>query len=127
MDVNELASTVAVRLSGCRRILNDQHHLIATRSVDQIWGDQDPRGDEDHIAALCRHYNVPLVSMRAAVFDAVRGGAVPLRHFMQDCKHPNDVGHKLARVVVDGCLAPVPPHNTHVRRRPRRCQDRCGQ
>ena len=34
--------------------------------------------DEDAIATLCRHYDVPLVSMRSALVDAVRAGPVPV-------------------------------------------------
>lgn len=50
-------------------------------------------GEEDAIAAVCRHYNVPLVSYRAALLGAVRAGNVSFESFMQDCKHPNGQGH----------------------------------
>jgi hypothetical protein len=46
---------------------------------------------------LCRHYNVPLVSMRAALLEAVRSDRDPpqfrLPNFMLDCQHPNAQGH----------------------------------
>jgi hypothetical protein len=63
-----------------------ENHTIVSRPIDQQWADQDPRGDEDRVAELCRHYNIPLVSMRAALLDAVRRSIVPLQAFMQDCR-----------------------------------------
>jgi len=89
---------------GGQRLSNN--HTIVSRPEDQMWEDQDPRGDEDRVAAICRHYNVPLVSMRAGLLAAVRTGSTPLRSFMRDCRHPNDRGHAaMARAVVDRLLA----------------------
>jgi len=66
--------------------------------------------DEDDIAALCAHYNVPLVSMRAALVQAVRAGAVAIPTFMNDCKHPNGVGHTfLAQLILQRLLLPSSP------------------
>ena len=66
--------------------------------------------DEDAIADLCRHYNVPLVSMRSALVDAVRAGEVAIPTFMNDCKHPTGVGHTfLAQLLLHRLLhAPSP-------------------
>jgi len=62
--------------------------------------------DEDEIAALCRHYSVPLVSMRAALVGAVRAGAIAIPTFMNDCKHPNGVGHTfLAQLILHRLLS----------------------
>ena len=70
--------------------------------------------DEDDIAALCRHYNVPLVSMRAALVDAVRGGEVALPSFMNDCKHPSGVGHTfLAQLILQRLLHAPPGADDH--------------
>lgn len=61
--------------------------------------------DEDAIADLCRHYNVPLVSMRAALVDAVRAGTVAIPAFMNDCKHPTGAGHTfLAQLILHRLL-----------------------
>jgi len=49
--------------------------------------------DEDAIASFCRHYDVPLVSMRGATLDAVRRGSLLLPSFMNDCRHPKGEGH----------------------------------
>ena len=67
----------------------ENHSLFAARPTDQQWADQDPRGDEDRIAEICRHYNLPLVSVRSALLGAVRSGTVPLRAFMHDCRCEN--------------------------------------
>eukprot|EP00966_Prymnesium_polylepis_P037386 868098-Prymnesium_polylepis.1 len=65
--------------------------------------------DEDAIAALCRNYNVPLVSMRAALVGAVRAGAVAIPSFMSDCKHPSGAGHTvLAQLILQRLLQPSP-------------------
>jgi len=47
-----------------------------TQWVAQTWGQQPGASDqlntdEDAVAALCKHYNVPLVSQRAALLDSV--------------------------------------------------------
>ncbi|EOD08437.1 hypothetical protein EMIHUDRAFT_106136 [Emiliania huxleyi CCMP1516] len=76
---------------------------------DQQWEDQDPRGDEDRVAELCRYYDVPLVSMRAALLEPVRRGAVRLDEFMVDCRHPKAEGHlAMARAVLDRLLRTRP-------------------
>ena len=65
--------------------------------------------DEDAIAALCKHYEVPLVSMRSALVDAVRHGDIAIPAFMNDCKHPTGAGHTfLAQLILHRLLeAPV--------------------
>ena len=64
--------------------------------AEQTWQDRFNFGDEDAIATICRHYDVPLVSMRSSLLEAVRTGTDPrlaVRHFMVDCKHPSGQGH----------------------------------
>ena len=71
---------------------------------EQTWQDRFNFGDEDAIAKLCRYYDVPLVSMRAALLQEVKEGrdeTLALRHFMIDCKHPSGQGHTyLAQLVL---------------------------
>lgn len=71
----------------------------------QAWEDE----AEDQIARLCRHYGVPLVSMRGALLRAVKQDDSPhtrLTSFMHDCKHPNGQGHTyLAQAIVGRILA----------------------
>lgn len=79
---------------------------------------RDPRcslqSDEDAIAALCRHYRIPLVSMRAATYDAVRKGDLTLPDFMLDCKHPGANGHSiLAEVVLRRLLTAPDEADSH--------------
>ena len=75
---------------------------------EQTWSDRFNFGDEDAIAALCKHYNVPLVSMRSALLAAVKANrdgkfdpTLAVRYFMIDCKHPSGQGHTyLAQMVL---------------------------
>jgi hypothetical protein len=65
--------------------------------------------DEDAIASLCRHYSVPLVSIRGGTLSAVRRGALAIPSFMSDCRHPTGQGHTfLAQSALQRLLAPPP-------------------
>jgi len=65
--------------------------------------------DEDAIASLCRHYGVPLVSMRGGTLSAVRRGALTTPSFMRDCRHPTGQGHTfLAQSALQRIVAPPP-------------------
>ena len=76
--------------------------------ADQSWRSTQLFDDEDAIARVCRHYGVPLVSMRAALLGAVRDGSIRLSSFTGDCKHPNEQGHLyLAQLVLERLLASV--------------------
>lgn len=84
----------------------------------QSWGDDDAsaggrdklNADEDAIAKLCKHYNVPLVSMRGALLGAVRAGEITLPSFTRDCKHPSGQGHTfIAQLVLQRLLQSPQP------------------
>ena len=62
-------------------------------------------GDEDAIAALCRHYDVPLVSMRAGMLRAVKKAQIKVPSFMLDCK----VGARPPTCCMPACLRAGPP------------------
>ena len=58
----------------------------------QVWTDIYNERDEDKLAAISVHYDLPLVSMRAALLRAVREDReahTRAGYFMIDCKHPN--------------------------------------
>ena len=80
------------------------------QSRQQHWRDAAGNGDEDAIAALCEHYNVPLVSMRAGLLPAVRSGVRSPSSIMDDCRHPNGDGHTfLAQMAFARLLSAAPP------------------
>ncbi|KAL1495257.1 hypothetical protein AB1Y20_017118 [Prymnesium parvum] len=101
-----------VEEGGARRAANamsaEELASPAQRRV-QTWNDSFNFGDEDAIARLCQHYNVPLVSMRGALFRAVVDDAAAhtrLGSFMSDCKHPNSQGHTyIAQLILGRILA----------------------
>lgn len=79
-------------------------------NVDEAqWEDTFHGHDEDTIAQLAQHYDIPLVSMRAAMLQAVRENREPtlrVPYFQYDCKHPNGQGHTyLAQLVLGRLLA----------------------
>ena len=83
-------------------------------NVDQAqWEDTFHSHDEDTIAQLAQHYDIPLVSMRAALLRAVRENREPtlrVPHFQYDCLHPNGQGHTyLAQLVLGRLLASQAP------------------
>ena len=54
------------------------------------------KSGEDLVLLLCQHYNIPLVSIRAALMDMVKTDAAPqfrLPSWLVDCVHPNSQGH----------------------------------
>ena len=69
------------------------------------------RDNENMVAAVCRQYDIPLVSMRAALLTNTSEpqpppAGVPLGSFMQDKRHPNAQGHTfLAQLVLARLLA----------------------
>ena len=80
----------------------------------QTWGQQPGASDqlntdEDAVAALCKHYNVPLVSQRAALLDSVRLGEIAIPAFMRDCKHPSGEGHTIMAQLLMHRLLHAPP------------------
>ena len=78
----------------------------------QVWTDIYNERDEDKLAAISVYYDLPLVSMRAALLGAVREDKqehTRAPYFMIDCKHPNGQGHTyLAQLVLGRLLAATP-------------------
>ena len=93
---------------------------------EQTWEDRFNFGDEDAIARLCQHYDVPLVSMRSALLATIKANRGPkrdptleLRHFMIDCKHPSGQGHTyLAQMVLARLLRDFATTTTSLPRDP---------
>ena len=69
-----------------------QAHIGRLDPQLQVWTDIYNERDEDKLAAISVHYDLPLVSMRAALLRAVREDReahTRAGYFMIDCKHPN--------------------------------------
>lgn len=80
-----------------------------TQWVAQTWGQQPGASDqlntdEDAVAALCKHYNVPLVSQRAALLDSVAAPrrAAPRRR-TPHARTPHAHAARAARAAARGC------------------------
>ena len=80
-----------------------------TQWVAQTWGQQPGASDqlntdEDAVAALCKYYNVPLVSQRAALLDSVAAPrrAAPRRR-TPHARTPHAHAARAARAAARGC------------------------
>jgi DNA helicase HerA-like ATPase len=63
-------------LAKCLLAARSKSRLAQTMGkINHVGKPDNLAADEDEIAALCRHYDVPLVSMRAALVGAVRARA----------------------------------------------------
>ena len=60
-----------------------------------------PSRAEHAIASLCRHYNVPLVSLRDALGEDLGTPPYVISNFAKDCAHPTPQGHSwIAQLIV---------------------------
>lgn len=50
---------------------------------------------QDQHETIGRYYNIPCVSMKTSVYQAVASGKIPVRDVTPDDLHPNDAGHAL--------------------------------
>lgn len=55
---------------------------------------------EIHHRRVARHYNLPVVSMRTTIYEALLAGKFDNRLITQDDLHPNDDGHGLVAKVI---------------------------
>ncbi len=69
--------------------------------MNNAWFDTGRSAERVHLE-VARHYDLPMVSMRATVFDAISKGEFKPSDLSPDMLHPNDAGHELiAKVIID--------------------------
>ncbi len=62
---------------------------------------------QDQHETIGRYYNIPCVSMKTSVYQAVASGKIPVRDVTPDDLHPNDAGHALLANLVTYFLEKV--------------------
>ena len=65
--------------------------------------DNGESAEEMHLR-VGRHYDLPCISMRAALSGALAAGRIPVRAVSPDGLHPNDAGHALVAAAVAALL-----------------------
>lgn len=56
---------------------------------------EDGRNTQDQHETIGRYYNIPCVSMKTSVYQAIAHGKIAVRDVTPDDLHPNDAGHAL--------------------------------
>jgi len=56
---------------------------------------EDGRNAQDQHETIGRYYNIPCVSMKTSVYQAIAHGKIAVRDVTPDDLHPNDAGHEL--------------------------------
>jgi hypothetical protein len=74
--------------------------VILFQTVNRL-GDSLNHGIQDRIA---RHYGIPVVGYRAAIWPLVSGGTLDWGTLSVDQVHPSDFGHFLCATLLYGCL-----------------------
>jgi hypothetical protein len=93
---------------GDKKCISEQH--ICETYGHELRGDR-PTDAESAIERVCRHYSIPLVSLRRAIGDELGGPPFVPSNFLKDCAHPNPQGHSwLAQLLVHALRrAAAPP------------------
>lgn len=71
--------------------------------IHNMFYDSGKSAEEMHLE-IGKHYDLPCISMKSAVFSAVKEGRLQRRALTPDDLHPNDRGHALVASVVTGFL-----------------------
>ena len=74
--------------------------------IHNMFYDTGASAEEVH-SRIGAHYDLPAVSLRAALWEAVRTGAISRRDITPDDLHPNDAGHALVAGTVTALLEAV--------------------
>ena len=68
---------------------------------------EDGRNAQDQHETIGRYYNIPCVSMKTSVYQAIAHGKIAVRDVTPDDLHPNDAGHALLAGLITHFLAKV--------------------
>ncbi len=68
---------------------------------------EDGRNAQDQHETVGRYYNIPCVSMKTSVYQAIAHGKIAVRDVTPDDLHPNDAGHALLSELITHFLAKV--------------------
>ncbi len=68
---------------------------------------QDGRNAQDQHETVGRYYNLPCVSMKTSVYQAIAHGKIAVRDVTPDDLHPNDAGHALLADLITNFLEKV--------------------
>ncbi len=69
--------------------------------ISNVYYDSGINAQLSHLK-VARYYELPLISMKSAIYPAVRDGMIAAKDITPDYLHPNDMGHELvASVVID--------------------------
>jgi len=64
--------------------------------IELFFMHKDGKNAQDEQVALGRHYGLPMISFRAAVWPELQAGTVPWETIYDDVVHPNNAGHDIA-------------------------------
>jgi len=68
---------------------------------------EDGRNAQDQHETVGRYYNLPCLSMKTSVYQAIAHGKIGVRDVTPDDLHPNDAGHALLSNLITNFLAKV--------------------
>lgn len=68
---------------------------------------EDGRNAQDQHETIGRYYNIPCVSMKTSVYQAIAHGKIAVRDVTPDDLHPNDAGHALLATLITNFLEKV--------------------
>lgn len=68
---------------------------------------KDGTNAQDQHETIGRYYNIPCVSIKTSVYQAVASGKIPVRDITPDDLHPNDAGHALLANLITNFLEKV--------------------
>lgn len=75
---------------------------------------EDGRNAQDQHETVGRYYNIPCVSMKTSVYQAIAHGKIAVREVTPDDLHPNDAGHELLATLITNFLEKVQKEDTAV-------------